>query len=111
MIIKQITVNNKIFRITITEQVIEYINNLKSLYNAAYDDSEVFDQTSSEISSIVKNISEMISPIPTDNDLDGLIQEIITSVDAETAELNELKTAHTKSKKTIRKTNKRKKNK
>lgn len=111
MIIKQITVNNKIFRITINEQIIEYINNLKSLYNAAYEDSEIFDQTSSEISNIVKNISEMITPTPTDNDLDGLIQEIITFVDAATAELNELKTGSAKPKKTTRKTTKYKKRK
>jgi len=111
VITKQITVNNKIFRITITEQIIEYVNNLKSLYNIAYEDSEIFDQTSSEISNIVNNISEMITPKPTDSDLDGLIQEIITSVDAETAELNELKTEYTKSKKITRKKYRRKKSK
>ncbi|MCY3854016.1 MAG: hypothetical protein OXF28_00630 [Thaumarchaeota archaeon] len=109
MITKQFTINNKIFIVAITEQIIEYINSLKSLYNVSYEDTESFDQTSSEISNIVKNISEMITPIPADNDLDGLIQELITSVDAKTAELNELQTEYNKTKTKRKRTKKQKK--
>ena len=38
MITKDIDVNGEKFRVMLTEQVINHVNNLKSLYDAAYED-------------------------------------------------------------------------
>lgn len=83
VITKQIKTNGKSYSITITDQVIQNVNNLKSLYETVYEDAESFDQVSSEISNTINNIAEIIEPKVSDSDLDGLIQEIIKIVDNE----------------------------
>lgn len=87
MIIKQIEVNGTSFRLTLTDQVISQVNNLKSLYSAAYEDPESFDQVSAEISSTINEIASAVEPQASDSDLDGLIQEIIKVVDNKDAEV------------------------
>ena len=72
---------------TITEQVIGHVNNLKNLYNAAYEDPESFENVSSEISSTITDIASTVEPEVEDSDLDGLIQEIIKAVDNKAAEI------------------------
>jgi len=87
MITKQIEVNGTEFRITLTDQVINQVNHLKSLYAAAYEDPESFEQVSAEISNVINEIASAVEPKASDSDLDGLIQEIIKVVDNKAAEM------------------------
>lgn len=84
---KEFDVNGTDYTITITEQVIGHVNNLKNLYNAAYEDPESFEDVSSEISSTINEIAGTIEPPAEDSDLDGLIQKIIKAVDNKSAEI------------------------
>ena len=107
MITKQISVNGTDFRLTLTDQVINQVNSLKSLYSAAYEDPESFEQVSSEISSTINDIAEAVEPPASDSDLDGLIQEIIKVVDDKAAEVEkELKAKDQPEKKTRKKSKK-----
>ena len=90
MITKEIQLNGITFRLTLTDHIISQVNNLKSLYNTAYEDPESFDQLSTEISNVIHEISTAIEPKANDADLDGLIQEIIKTVDDKTAELKKI---------------------
>jgi len=81
MITKEIEINGEKFRLVLTDQIINQVNNLKSLYNAAYDDPESFEQVSAEISSIIQEISNAVEPKPSDSHLDNLIQQVIKTVD------------------------------
>ena len=89
MITKEIDVNGSTFRLTLTDQVINQVNNLKSLYAAAYEDPESFEQVSSEISNTINEIATAVEPEASDSDLDGLIQEIIKVVDNKAAEMEQ----------------------
>ena len=84
---KEFDVNGTDYRIVLTEQVIGHVNNLKSLYNAAYEDPESFDDVSAEISSTINEIAGTVEPQAEDSDLDGIIQEIIKAVDNKAAEI------------------------
>ena len=84
---KEFDVNGTDYSITITEQVIGHINNLKNLYNAAYEDPESFEDVSAEISSTITEIASTVQPDVEDSDLDGLIQEIMKTVDKKEAEI------------------------
>ena len=106
---KQIEVNGTDFRITLTDQVINQVNSLKSLYNTAYEDPESFEQVSAEISSTINDIASNVEPEASDSDLDGLIQEIIKVVDDKAAEVEkELQSKDTISEKKSSKTKKKK---
>jgi hypothetical protein len=88
---KLVDVNGTEYRIIITEQVIGNVNNLKNLYNAAYEDPESFEDVSAEISNTINEIAGTVEPKAEDSDLDGLIQEIIQAVDNKAKEIeNEL---------------------
>jgi len=84
---KEIEVNGTDFRVTLTDQIINQVNSLKSLYNAAYEDPESFEEVSAEISSTINDIADAVEPRASDSDLDGLIQEIIKVVDNKAAEI------------------------
>jgi hypothetical protein len=84
---KEFDVNGTDYSITITDQVIGHVNNLKNLYNAAYEDPESFEDVSAEISSTITDIASNVDPEVEDSDLDGLIQEIIKIVDNKAAEI------------------------
>ena len=86
MITKEIDINGEKFLLTLTDQIINQVNNLKSLYNAAYEDPESFEQISAEISSTIQEISNAVEPKPGDNHLDNLIQQVIKTVDEKTKE-------------------------
>ena len=88
MIIKEIDISGKKFRLLLTEQIISQVNNLKTLYTAAYDDPESFEQVSAEISSTIQVISNAVEPKPDSNHLDDLIQQVIKTVDDKTKETN-----------------------
>ena len=90
MITKEIQVNGTVFRLTLTDPIISQVKNLKSLYNTAYEDPESFEQISTEISSVIQEISTAIEPKPDDTYLDSLIQEIIKTVDDKTAEIKNI---------------------
>jgi len=103
MIIKEIDIGGEKFRLMLTEQIINQVNNLKTLYSAAYDDPESFEQISAEISSTIQEISNAVEPKPDSNHLDDLIQQIIKTVDdktQETKDQSEDKPTTKKSKKT-----------
>jgi len=80
MITKEIEIDGEKFRLVLTDQIINQVNNLKSLYNTAYDDPESFEQVSAEISSIIQEISNAVEPKPGDNHLDNLIQQVIKTL-------------------------------
>lgn len=84
---KEFDVNGTDYKIVITEQVIGHVNNLKNLYNAAYEDPESFEDVSAEISTTIKEIASTIEPEAEDSDLDGIIQEIIKAVDSKAEEI------------------------
>ena len=88
MITKDIEINGEKFRVMLTDQVISSVNNLKSLYDAAYDDPESFEQVSTEISSAIQEISKSVEPKPSDMHLDNLIQQIIKTVNDKNEETN-----------------------
>ncbi len=84
---KHVDVNGTEYRIIITDQVIGHVNNLKNLYNVAYEDPESFEDVSAEISTTINEIAGMVEPKAEDSDLDGLIQEIIQAVDNKAKEI------------------------
>ena len=84
---REFDVNGTDYSITITDQVVGHVNNLKNLYNAAYEDPESFEDVSAEISSTITDIANTVEPEVEDSDLDGLIQEIIKIVDNKAAEI------------------------
>ena len=88
MITKEININGEKFLLTLTDQIINQVNNLKTLYNAAYEDPESFEQVSTEISSTIQEISNAVQPKPSDSHLDNLIQQIIKTVDDKTEQMN-----------------------
>jgi len=108
MLTHEIQVNETKYSIIITDQIVNQVNNLKSLYNTAYEDPESFEQVSAEISSTIQEISNAVEPKPSDNHLDNLIQQVIKTVDDKTEEANKQlkdKPITKKSKKRIKKQN------
>ena len=81
MTTKEINISGEEFRVTLTDQIVNQVNNLKSLYHTAYEDPESFEQVSAEISSIIQEISNAVEPKPDDGHLDNLIQQVIKIVD------------------------------
>ena len=108
MITKEIEINGEKFRLVLTDQIINQVNNLKSLYNAAYDDPESFEQVSAEISSIIQEISNAVEPKPGDSHLDNLIQQVIKIVDDKKAEVDKQSNEKSVTKKSTKKSKKTK---
>ncbi len=104
MLTHEIEVNETKYTIVITDQIVNQVNNLKSLYNVAYEDPESFEQISAQISSAIQEITSSVTPTANDNHLDGLIQEIIKIVDNQSAEVE--KQSKEKPKKKSKKTKK-----
>jgi len=94
----EIQVNETKYSIIITDQIINQVNNLKSLYNAAYEDPESFEHVSAQISDSIQEIASSITPATNDNHLDGLIQEIIKIVDNQAVEVEKQSKEKTKQK-------------
>jgi len=87
MLTHEIQVNETKYSIIITDQIINQVNNLKSLYNAAYEDPESFEQVSAQISDAIQEITNSVKPTANDNHLDGLIQEIIKIADNQAVQI------------------------
>ena len=92
MLTHEIEVNETEYTIVITDQIVNQVNNLKSLYNVAYEDPESFEQVSAQISSAIQEIASSVTPAANDNHLDGLIQKIIKIVDNQAAEVEKQST-------------------
>lgn len=99
MLTREISISGTDYHITLTDQLVNQVNNLKSLYSAAYEDPESFEQVSSEISTAINEIAAQAEPQVLDDDLDKFIQEIIKVVDKKAAEIEELESKATKQKK------------
>ena len=110
MITKEIDINGEEFRVTLTDQIIGQVNNLKTLYNTTYEDPESFEQVSAEISSIIQEISNSVDPKPDDGHLDNLIQQVIKIVDDRAHEEN-MQSKDNPSSKKVKKRNKKRKSK
>ena len=104
MLTHEIEVDETKYTIVITAQIVNQVNNLKSLYNVAYEDPESFEQVSAQISSAIQEIASSVTPAANDNHLDGLIQEIIKIVDNQASEVE--KQSKEKPKKKSKKTKK-----
>ena len=87
MLTHEIKVNETKYSIVITDQIINQVNNLKSLYNTAYEDPESFEQVSGHISDAIQEITNSVKPTANDNHLDGLIQEIIKIADNQAVQI------------------------
>ena len=87
MITKDISVDGSEYKLTLTDQVLNQVDNLKALYATAAEDPESFEQVSSEISAAINNISESVSPEISDGHLDGLIQEVFKAVEDKKSEV------------------------
>ena len=98
MLTHEIQVNETKYSIIITDQIINQVNNLKSLYNAAYEDPESFEQVSAQISDAIQEITNSVKPPANDNHLDGLIQEIIKIVDNQAVQIEKQSKEKTKKK-------------
>ena len=84
---REFEVNGTDYKVVLTDQIIGHVNNLKNLYNVAYEDPESFEDVSAEISSTINEIASNVEPQAEDSDLDGLIQKIIKAVDSKAAEI------------------------
>ena len=111
MITKQIQVNGTSFHLVLTDQIINQVNNLKNLYSTAYEDPESFEQVSSQISSTINEIATAAEPKVSDSDLDGLIQEIIKTVENKEAEVEKQLEGHSTKSEKPKKTRKKSKSK
>ena len=88
MITKDIEVNGAEYKVTLTDQVLNQVDNLKNLYATAAEDPESFEQVSSEISAAINNIAESVTPEVSDSPLDGLIQEVFKAVEDKKSEVD-----------------------
>tara|TARA_B100000029_G_scaffold162795_1_gene158849 strand:+ start:829 stop:1155 length:327 start_codon:yes stop_codon:yes gene_type:complete len=87
MITKEIEINGSKFNITLTDQVISQVDNLKSLYQQQAEDPEIFEEINSQISSTINDIAGSVTPEISDSYLDGLIQEVFKAVEDKKSEV------------------------
>ena len=87
MITKEIEINGSKFKITLTDQVISQVDNLKSLYATGAEDPEIFEDINSQISSTINEIASSVTPEISDSYLDGLIQEVFKAVEDKKSEV------------------------
>lgn len=96
LITKKFSINGNDYEIVLTDQTITHVNTLKNLYETTSEDPESFEQVSVEISAAIGEIATAIEPPATDDDLDGVIQEIIKIVDSKAAAVEQERTRSTK---------------
>jgi hypothetical protein len=78
MIKEKIKVNNRSYNISLNEQTQMYAMKLRRLYQQSYSDMDSFDEVSSEISSTINNLlKNAASPEVREDDMDGVIQQIL----------------------------------
>lgn len=82
MIKEKIKVNNNNYNVTINDQTQMHAMKLRRLYQQSYSDMDSFDEVSSEISSTVNNLlKHAISPEVKEEDMDGVIQQLLKMFD------------------------------
>ena len=62
MITKDILVDGSEYKLTLTDQVLNQVDNLKALYATAAEDPESFEQVSSEISAATVSYTHLTLP-------------------------------------------------
>ena len=78
MIKEKIKVNNRIYDVTMNEQTHMYAMRLRRLYQQSYSDMDSFDEVSSEISTTINNLlKHAISPEVREDDMDGVVQQLL----------------------------------
>jgi hypothetical protein len=78
MIKEKIKVNNRIYDVTMNEQTHMYAMRLKRLYQQSYNDMDSFDEVSSDISTTINNLlKHAISPEVREDDMDGVVQQLL----------------------------------
>ena len=88
MITKEIVVNDVKFKVMLTDQIINQVENLKSLNVSVADaEPEDFEQISSEISATINEIATAVEPEVSDEFLDGVIQEVFKAVQEKKSEV------------------------
>ena len=87
MITKDIVVSGVEYKLNLTDQVLNQVANLKSLYATAAEDPESFEQVSSEISATINHIATAVTPEISDSNLDGLIQQVFKAVEDKKSEV------------------------
>jgi hypothetical protein len=89
MITKEIVVNNVKFKVMLTDQIINHVENLKSLNVSVADaEPEDFEQISSEISATINEIATAVEPEVSGEYLDGVMQEVFKAVDDKKSEVD-----------------------
>lgn len=76
--VKNITVNNREYVITLNDQTQLNAMKLRRLYQQSYSDMDSFDEVSSEISTTINNLlKKSVTPEVLEEDMDGTIQQIL----------------------------------
>jgi len=83
--VKNITVNNREYAITLNDQTQLNAMKLRRLYQQSYSDMDSFDEVSSEISTTINNLlKRSVSPEVLEEDMDGTIQQILKMYEKKT---------------------------
>ena len=83
--VKNITVNNREYAITLNDQTQLNAMKLRRLYQQSYSDMDSFDEVSTEISSTINNLlKRSVSPEVLEEDMDGTIQQILKMYEKKT---------------------------
>lgn len=78
MLNEKIKVNNRSYNVSLNDQTQMYAMKLRRLYQQSYSDVDSFDEVSSEISSTINNLlKHAVSPEVREDDMDGVIQQLL----------------------------------
>ena len=83
--VKNITVNNREYAITLNDQTQLNAMKLRRLYQESYSDMDSFDEVSSEISTTINSLlKRSVTPEVLEEDMDGTIQQILKMYEKKT---------------------------
>ncbi|MGE5705224.1 MAG: hypothetical protein ACM3XP_00720 [Nitrososphaerales archaeon] len=83
--VKNITVNNREYAITLNDQTQLNAMKLRRLYQQSYSDMDSFDEVSTEISTTINSLlKRSVSPEVLEEDMDGTIQQILKMYEKKT---------------------------
>lgn len=75
-------VNSRTYRVTVNERTQMYAARLRKLYQQTYTDVDSFDEVCSETSSTVSNLlNHAVFPDVREEDMDGVIQQVLKIFD------------------------------
>lgn len=82
MIEEKIKVNSRTYKVTVNERTQMYAARLHKLYQQTYTDVDSFEEVSSETSSTVNNLlNHAVFPDVKEEDMDGVIQQLLKILD------------------------------